>query len=232
MKIGIIGAMDAEVSLLRKAMNITRETVKAGMIFTEGKLGGNDAVIAKCGMGKVNAGVCTQILIDTFGATHIINTGVAGALNDSLNIGDIVVSVDAVQDDFDVTHIGFRAGEIPYTGKIAFEADGALQAEAVGAVHAVAPGVNVIEGRICSGDQFHSKREIFDAIISAFKGDCIEMEAGAIGEVCCLNDIPFVSVRAISDKIGTPVEDYKKLEADIARLCASVTKYMAENLHM
>ena len=231
MKIGIIGAMDSEVSLLREAMNITRETVKAGMIFTEGKLGGNEAVIAKCGMGKVNAGVCTQILIDTFGATHIINTGVAGALNDSLNIGDIVVSVDAVQDDFDVTHIGFRAGEIPYTGKIAFEADGALRAEAVGAVHAVAPGVNVIEGRICSGDQFHSKREIFDAIISAFKGDCIEMEAGAIGQVCCLNDIPFVSVRAISDKIGTPVEDYKKLEADIARLCASVTKYMAENLH-
>ncbi|MBR4196177.1 MAG: 5'-methylthioadenosine/S-adenosylhomocysteine nucleosidase [Synergistaceae bacterium] len=132
MKIGIIGAMDSEVSLLREAMNITRETVKAGMIFTEGKLGGNEAVIAKCGMGKVNAGVCTQILIDTFGATHIINTGVAGALNDSLNIGDIVVSVDAVQDDFDVTHIGFRAGEIPYTGKIAFEADGALRAEAVG----------------------------------------------------------------------------------------------------
>ena len=120
-KIGIIGAMDSEVSLLREAMNITRETVKAGMIFTEGKLGGNEAVIAKCGMGKVNAGVCTQILIDTFGAPHIINTGVAGALNDSLNIGDIVVSVDAVQDDFDVTHIGFRAGEIPYTGKIAFE---------------------------------------------------------------------------------------------------------------
>ena len=229
MKVGIIGAMDVEVNLLKESMNITRETVKAGMTFCEGKLGSTDAVIAKFGMGKVNAGICTQILIDSFNVTHIINTGVAGALNDNLNIGDIVVSSDAVQDDFDVTHIGFRRGEIPYTGKIAFEADKTLRAKAVEAVHAAAPGVKVIEGRICSGDQFNSKREVFDEIISAFKGDCIEMEAGAIGQVCYLNDIPFVSVRAISDKIGTPFEDYKKIEADIAKLCASVTRYMTEN---
>ena len=177
MKVGIIGAMDVEVNLLKKAMHITRETVKAGMNFCEGKLS----------------------------------------------------STDAVQSDFDVTHIGFRAGEIPYTGKIAFEADKVLREKAVKAVHAVAPGVNVIEGRICSGDQFNSKQEVFDRIISAFKGDCIEMEAGAIAQVCYLNDIPFVSVRAISDKIGTPVKDYKKFEADTAELCASVTKYMTEN---
>lgn len=117
MKVGIIGAMDVEVNLLKKAMHITRETVKAGMNFCEGKLGSTDAVTVKCGMGKVNSGICAQILIDLFNVTHIINAGVAGALNDNLNIGDIVVSSDAVQSDFDVTHIGFRAGEIPYTGK-------------------------------------------------------------------------------------------------------------------
>lgn len=230
MKVGIIGAMDVEVNLLKESMHITRETTIAGMIFCEGKLGSTDAVTAKCGMGKVNSGICAQILIDIFGVTHIISTGVAGALNESLNIGDIVVSSDAVQHDFDVTHIGFMAGEIPYTGKIAFETDKALRAKAVEAVHAVAPGVKVIEGRICSGDQFHSKQEVFDRIISAFKADCIEMETGAIAQVCYLNNIPFVSVRAISDKIGTPVEDYKKVEADIVRLCASVTRYMTENL--
>ena len=230
MKVGIIRAMDVEVNLLKDSMNITRQTSRAGMTFCEGKLGSTDAVTAKCGMGKVNSGICAQILIDIFGVTHIINTGVAEALNDSLNIGDIVVSSDSVQHDFDVTHIGFMAGEIPYTGKIAFEADKALRAKAVEAVHAAAQGVNVIEGRICSGDQFHSEQGVFDRIISTFKADCIEMEAGAIAQVCYLNNIPFVSVRAISDKIGTPVEDYKKAEADIARLCASATRYMTENL--
>lgn len=229
MKVGIIGAMDVEVNLLKKAMHITRETVKAGMNFCEGKLSSTDAVTVKCGMGKVNSGICAQILIDLFNVTHIINAGVAGALNDNLNIGDIVVSSDAVQSDFDVTHIGFRAGEIPYTGKISFEADKVLREKAVKAVHAAAPGVNMIEGRICLGDQFNSRQEVFDRIISAFKGDCIEMEAGAIAQVCYLNDIPFVSVPAISDKIGTPVKDYKKFEADTAELCASVTKYMTEN---
>ena len=228
-KIGIIGAMDVEVKLLKENAVITRKTVKAGMEFCEGKLGDNDVVIVKCGMGKVNSGICAQMLIDLFNVSHIINSGVAGALNDSLNIGDIVVATDVVQHDYDVTHIGFKAGEIPYTGKYAFETDRTLRYEAVKAVHAVAPETQVVEGRICTGDQFLSEREKFNRIISIFGGNCVEMEAGAIAQVCYLNNVPFVIIRAISDKIGTSVEDYKKFEASTAERCASITKYMAEN---
>lgn len=229
MKIGIIGAMDVEIDRLKEASEITRKVTKADMEFCEGKLGSTDIVIAKCGMGKVNSGICAQILIDTFNVSHVINTGVAGALNDNLNIGDIVIAHDAVQHDFDVTHLGFRAGEIPYTGKYAFECDKTLIEKALKAVHAVVPDVNVIEGRACAGDQFLSKKERFDEIISTFKADSVEMESGAIGQVCYLNHVPFVVIRAISDKIGTPVEEYKRAEAEIAERCALITEYMIKN---
>ena len=229
MKIGIIGAMDVEIDRLKEASEITRKVVKADMEFCEGRLGSTDVVIAKCGMGKVNSGICAQILIDTFNVSHVINTGVAGALNDDLNIGDIVVAHDAVQHDFDVTRLGFKAGEIPYTGKYAFECDKTLIEKALKAVHAVVPDVTVIEGRACAGDQFISKKERFDEIISTFKADSVEMESGAIGQVCYLNHVPFVVIRAISDKPGTPVEDYKRVETEISERCALITEYMIKN---
>lgn len=180
-------------------------------------------------MGKVNAGICTQILIDLFNVSHVINTGVAGALNDNLNIGDIVIASDAVQYDYDVLYIGFRKGEIPYTGKYAFESDKSLREKALKAAHESLLGVHVIEGRVCTGDQFFSDAAILKGIASEFNGDCIEMEGGAISQVCYLNHVPFVIIRAISDKIGTPVEEYKRVEAEIAERCALITEYMIKN---
>jgi hypothetical protein len=112
-KVGIIYAMESEVANLKNTMRLKRQVKKTGMTFHEGTIGNTDTVIVQCGMGKVNAGICAQILIDEFAVTHVINTGVAGSLNPKLNIGDIVVAVDAVQHDFDVTAIGFQKGEIP-----------------------------------------------------------------------------------------------------------------------
>lgn len=229
MKIGIIGAMDVEVNALKKAAEISRKVMRADMEFCEGKIGSTDVVIAKCGMGKVNAGICAQILIDLFNVTHIVNTGVAGALNDELNIGDIVIASDAVQHDYDVTYIGFMKGEIPYTGKYAFETDKSLREKAVKAAHDALPNVNVIEGRACAGDHFLSDTEKLREIASVFNADCVEMESGAIGQVCYLNHVPFVIIRAISDKIGTSAEDYKNAETGTAELCAKVTEYMIRN---
>ena len=231
-KIGIIGAMDIEVNSLKEAANITKTTEITGMEFCEGKLDGKNVVIVKCGMGKVNAGVCAQTLIKDFGCTKIINTGVAGSLNDMIDIGDIVVSTDAVQHDFNVTYLGFVKGEIPYTGLYAFRADEAMRTAAVKAVKESAPEINVFEGRICSGDQFISEKEQRDTIISNFGGMCCEMEGAAIAQVCYLNNTPFVIIRAISDKPNeTEFVDYKVFEAQAAARCAKIVRYMIKSIN-
>lgn len=112
--------MDAEVDSLKSAADAQDKTTIAGMEFCAGAIGEKKVVIVKCGMGKVNAGICAHTLINYFDCTKIINTGVAGSLDNRIDIGDIVVSTDAVQHDFDVTAIGFVKGEIPYTGLYAF----------------------------------------------------------------------------------------------------------------
>lgn len=230
-KIGIIGAMDIEVSTLKDAANITKTTEIAAMEFCEGTLGEKDVVIVKCGMGKVNAGICSNTLINDFGCTKIINTGVAGSLDNQIDIGDFVISVDAVQHDFTVEAIGFKKGEIPYTGLYAFPADETLRAAAVKAVKEASPDNHVFEGRVCSGDQFISTKEQKEKIISDFGGMCCEMEGAAIAQACYLNKTPFVIIRAISDKPDeTEIVEYKDFEAEAADNCAKIVKKMVEGL--
>ena len=229
--VGIIGAMVDEVESLKAAAGVQKTTEIASMEFCEGTLGDTPVVIVQCGMGKVNAGICAHTLINDFGCTEIINTGVAGSLDGQIDIGDIVVSTEAVQHDFDVEAIGFEKGEIPYTGLIAFPADDGLRAEAVSAIEEVAPDIHVFEGRVCSGDQFISTKEQKDAIISNFGGLCCEMEGAAIAQTCYLNDTPFVVIRAISDKPdGAGAADYQAFEAQAAARCASIVEYIVENL--
>ena len=227
MKIGIIGAMDEELQTLKSASSGIRETKKAGMTFCEGKLDNTEAVIVKCGMGKVNAGICAQILIDTFHAEAVINTGVAGSLDRKLGIGDLVISIDAVQHDYDVSPIGFRRGEIPYTGLAAFPADEQLRKFAVTAVQKAAPDAKAVEGRICSGDQFISSAARKADITAAFGGLCCEMEGGAIAQVCTINQVPFVIIRAISD--AAEEESHVSFETFLetaAKRCAAVVREM------
>lgn len=230
-KIGIIGAMAVEVEGLKQAAQDIRQTQIAGMCFCEGTLRGVPVVIVQCGMGKVNAGVCAQVLISIFGVTHIVNTGVAGSLDDALDIGDVVVSTDAVQHDFDVTPIGFARGEIPYTGLYAFPADEELREKALEAVRAAAPQIHAVSGRVCSGDQFIAGREQKQAIVSAFGGKCCEMEGAAIAQICHLNRVPFVILRAISDKAdaeaGIP---FAQFEAQAAQTSQAVVLRMLESL--
>lgn len=229
--IGIIGAMDVEVTSLKEAANITKTTEIADMEFCEGKLADKNVVIVKCGMGKVNAGICANTLINDFKCTKIINTGVAGSLDNQIDIGDIVVSVDAVQHDFDVEAIGFAKGEIPYTGLYAFPADDTMRSAAVEAVKKSAPDIHVFEGRVCSGDQFISKKDQKEKIISDFGGMCCEMEGAAIAQVCFLNKTPYVVIRAISDKPDeTEIVEYQSFEAEAAARCAKIVQYMVERL--
>ena len=226
-KTGIIGAMDEEVNSLKSAVIDAKITTIGGMDFCEGTLDGEPVVIVKSGIGKVNAGYCAQILISVFGVGRIINTGVAGSLDASIDIGDIVVSTDAVQHDFDLTPLGFAPGEMIGRGSPSFPADEELRERAVNAVRRCAPEVHVFEGRVCTGDQFISSTEQKDAIIAKFGGLCCEMEGGAIAQICCQYGIPFVIIRAISDKAdGSAEMDYTEFEHVAAIRCAAITRSM------
>ena len=229
-KVGVIGAVESEVANLKKALRHKRRVEKAGMAFHEGRIGNMDAVIVQSGMGKVNAGICAQILIDEFAVTHIINTGVAGSLNPRLDIGDIVVAVDAVQHDFDVTAIGFPKGEIPYTGKVAFAADKELRQRAIQAIRETLPGIAAVEGRICSGDQFIASKKEKERIVAEFAGDCVEMEGGSIAQVCCLNAIPFVILRAISDKADDSSHmEFAEFAKNASKNSSTLIQFMLEH---
>ena len=229
-RIGIIGAMNEEVASLISELDKAKKTTVAGMEFCEGILDGTEVVIVKCGIGKVNAGTCAQILINDFGVDRIINTGVAGSLDAKIDIGDIVVSTDAVQHDFDITPIGFAPGQLDGVDSASLPADEGMRASAVNAVKECAPEVHVFEGRVCTGDQFISSAEQKEAIVSKFGGLCCEMEGGAIAQICCQNKIPFVIIRAISDKAdGSADMDYTEFEHEAAIRCAAITRYMVSH---
>lgn len=147
MKIGIIGAMDVEVASLKEKMVISRTETYANMTFCEGTLGKTSVVIVKSGICKVNAAMCVQLLVDHFEVTHIINTGVAGSLDNAINIGDIVVSTDAQYHDVNATVFGYQKGEVPQMGIVAFPADPGLRAAAVRAVGHAAPDVLSLKAR-------------------------------------------------------------------------------------
>lgn len=199
MKIGIIGAMDEEIKLYQEVMNVTSESVKAGITYYEGSLKGKNIVLCKSGVGKVNASVCTQIMIDQYGVHSVIFTGVAGALHPELEIGDIVVSRDSQHHDMDVTPLGFPKGVIPFAEKSIFLADDKLVEAAVKASEKFGEGKTFI-GRVLSGDQFVASRETVQQLHTEMEGSCTEMEGAAVAQVCDMNQVPFVIIRSMSDK--------------------------------
>ena len=226
-RIGIIGAMDLEVEHLKGEMQISRIVDKAGMEFYTGTLKGVDVVIVRSGIGKVNAGLCAQILADVFHVTHIINTGVAGSLNAKLDIGDILISKDALYHDMDVRIFGYQLGEVPQMGCREFKADKAMIEAAVSSCKEVNPDIHVEVGRILSGDQFISDKAKKETLIADFQGDCTEMEGAAIAHSAYLNKIPFVIIRAISDKADDSAEmDYPTFEREAAKHSAKLVEHM------
>ena len=211
--IGIIGAMEVEVAILKEKMEDVRIIKKASMDFYEGILAGKKVVVVRSGMGKVNAGICAQILADVFSVDAIINTGIAGSLNKNINIGDIVLSTDVVQHDMDATGFGYRKGQIPQMPVFFFNADDNLRRLAAEVCKEVNPDIQVFEGRIASGDQFVCDQDVKNRIVSEFSAYATEMEGAAIGQAAYLNEIPFLVVRAISDKAdGSAQMDYSEFE--------------------
>lgn len=230
-KIGIIGAMELEVAELKAKMQCTRIIKKAGMEFNEGTLNGASVVIVRSGIGKVNAALCVQILADVFEVTHVINTGVAGSLNAKLDIGDILISRDALHHDMDATIFGYALGEVPQLGVREFAADDHLVSLAKASCDRVNPDIHAIIGRVVSGDQFISSKEVKKKLISDFQGDCAEMEGASIAHGAYLNQIPFVIIRAISDKADDSAEmDYPTFEREAAKHSALLVEDLVQNI--
>lgn len=229
-KLGIIGAMSEEVETLVEKLEGVKKTKHAWSTFYEGTLEGLDVVIVQCGVGKVNAAMCTQILCSCYNVTHIVNTGIAGSLCADLDIGDLVVSKDAMYHDVDCNTVGYPTGKVPGMDVIAFPADEAMIAYAFSAAESVNPGHTKI-GRVASGDQFVSSKELKEKIISITQGLCTEMEGAGIAQTAYRNGIPFVILRAISDKADDSAEmDYPTFETIAAHRCAEVTCKMAKRL--
>ena len=217
-KTGIIGAMEVEVASLKEAMETKRCVKRAGMEFFEGVLEGHEVIIVRSGIGKVNAAVCTQILVDEFQVDAVLNTGVAGSLKAEINIGDIVVSTDVVHHDVDAVNFGYPLGQIPQMSVFSFTADESLRTLAKEVSKKVNPNIGVFEGRIVSGDQFISDKDKKQWISETFSGMCTEMEGAAIAQVCYFNRIPFLILRAISDKADDSAGvDYAVFEAQAIR---------------
>lgn len=229
--IGIIGAMEEEVQELIADLESAEKKTVASMDFYKGTLYGKDCVIVKSGVGKVNAALCTQILADFYSPDVLINTGVAGSLDAQINIGDIVVSEDAVQHDMDASAVGDPVGQVPRMNVLAFPADPALVKKAAEANRKANPDIQTFTGRIASGDQFISGGEKKKQIQEFFHARCAEMEGAAIAHGAYLNKIPYVILRAISDKADGSVQmDYPTFEKQAIVHCVRLLRELIPGL--
>ena len=218
---GIIGAMDREIETLVNDLENKKEEKKFGLTFYLGKLKKYEVVIVKCGVGKVNAGRTAQVLISEYGPKFIINTGIGGGLNEQLNIGDIVISTDLIQHDFDVTFLGYAKGYMCNGGNknepTKYIADKDLSEKIKKSLEKVKGDRNIFFGRVLTGDMFiHSKEKR-------------EMEGAAIGQVSTLNNVPFTVIRVISDlPSGKGPENYNNFESEAAKLSSMALETFLE----
>lgn len=197
--IGIIAAMDEEITTIKDLMQDSEAKKIFELEFITGKINSKSVVLVKCGVGKVNSARTTQILLDNFNIEYVINVGTAGGLNNDIEIGDIIIAEKLVQHDFDITAGGHEKGYIPNTGKY-FECDKKLIKRSREVINSLNENFKAIVGLIATGDIFVQDMAIKNRIKEEFDADCVEMEGAAIAQVCTLNKIPFIVIRAISDK--------------------------------
>lgn len=222
--IGIIGAMEIEVDKLQEKMTDKEEINFASLNFVKGKLQGKDVVVVRSGIGKVNAAMCTQILVDKFLVDTVINTGIAGGVYKDIKIGDIVIGSRAVQSDMNSTAFGFKIGEMPGMDIRYFPLDKNLAELAVRKCKEINTDINVYLGTISTGDRFVAGRELKESLREEFDAYCTEMEGASIAHVAYLNSIKCLIIRAISDNASDDASGlYEEFEAKAAKHCSDLT---------
>jgi adenosylhomocysteine nucleosidase len=230
MILGIIGAMDEEVETLLKEIIVEKMTVKARMEFNCGSLWGQKVIVVRSGIGKVNAAVCAQILVDDFHVDSIINVGIAGGIGESINPGDVVIADNLVQHDMDTSAFGDRIGQIPRLDTFDFKCSKDLVAKAKEACGNLGDVKSFI-GRIVTGDQFIADVEKIRWLNNEFDAVACEMEGGSIAQVCQLNSVPFVVIRSISDNANTGAHmDYEKFKYIAVENSIVILKNMLKNM--
>lgn len=222
-KLGIIGAMETEISMLKEKIQGISEKKIANMTFFSGTINegeqGISIVLVKSGIGKVNAGLCAHILARDFGVELIINTGIAGAISDKLKIFDIVVSTEAVYHDVDVTGFGYPICQLPGM-PLSFPASKEHQLIAINE-KLVQNDINIYSGKIATGDQFISSNKGKRIIAEKTGAMCVEMEGAAIAQAAYINQVPFLIIRCISDMADDGGENtYSFNEETAANICA------------
>ncbi len=217
--IGVIGAMDIEVDYLKSILTDKNIEVHGGIEFHSGKIGNNEVVVAKCGVGKVFSAICAQVMIDFYNPELIINSGIAGTLVKKFSVLDIVVAEKTCQHDMNTTAFGDPMGMISGIGKVFFECDQKVADCLLECVKAL--GLMGGKGVIASGDLFVSNESVKEGINKKFNADACEMEGGSIGQVCFVNNVPYGVIRAISDGEGATL-DYAKFSVIAAENSARV----------
>ena len=229
--IGIIGAMEEEITNLKSHMQVDEVQTIAGMSFFKGAVKGTKLVLVRSGIGKVNAGICTQILASVYGVDTVINTGIAGSLNADIDIGDIVVSTSLVQYDVDARNFGYKLGEIPRMNIVEFPADKYLIDKTQSVFDSLGLGIKLYKGMVATGDKFVSEDGLKAEIISNFHAYCVEMEGAAIAQTAMLNNMACVVIRAISDKADNSADvDYRSFEAKAIENMSKISLALVDSL--
>lgn len=230
MRIGLIAAMDEELDILLRDTVVEKKETKAQMNFIVGKLYDKNVVIVRCGIGKVNSAICTQILIDDYDVKSVINVGIAGGIGENIMPGDVVIGKNLVQHDVDAVAFGYKLGEIPRLDTFSFESDEKLIELASRACEKITDHNHFI-GRIATGDQFIANNEKITHIIDNFDAIACEMEGGSIAQVAYLNNVPFIVIRSISDNANSGAHmDYEKFQDIAIKNSSIIIKNMLLNL--
>ncbi len=229
-KLGIICAMEEELAPLKDHMTSYAEKRKAMMDFYEGEIEGQDLVMVVSGIGKVNAAICAQILIDDYHVTHLLNVGVAGGVKENLKPMDLIIATSLIQHDMDVRAFGLKRGEIPRMDTSVFLPDSHLNQLLLNAAKKYTKS-EVHEGLIVSGDAFISSRDQIIDLMDTFDASACEMEGASIAHAAYLNGIPFAVIRAISDNANTGASmDYEKFKDLAAKNTVSMVLDLLKNL--
>ena len=226
MILGIIAAMSEELEPLLNDMELKAKKTIANITFNEGNVYGQDVVAVVCGIGKVNAAICTQILASIYKVDKIINIGVAGGVHKDIYPGDVVIADSLVEHDFDCSVFGDAVGQIPRMDTFDFKADSSLVEKAKEACNKL-DHINSFVGRIVSGDQFISSIEKVQYLEKEFSALSCEMEGASIAHVCYSNGIPFVIIRSISDNANNGAHmDFEKFTPIAVKNSTAILKEM------
>lgn len=224
-EIGIIVAMDEEREAIINIMTDIKVEQIYNLRFLKGKIQGKNCILVKSGIGKVNAARTTQIMLQKFEVQYIINLGAGGSINGMLNIGDVLIGKQVVQHDFDITAFGHSKGYITGVGD-SIICDRNLVNEFEQILQSIPERNYQIKiGVIATGDIFCTETWMKDKIRAKFNADVVDMECAAIGQVCYLDNVPFMAIRAISDtpngKNATTFDENLKLAS---KRCANLLK--------